>query len=310
LVIKLLAAEIIAAHDLASGKDFAQNLAAIESNTDLIQKISELIEKSTFFESNGIKGFVEEAIFSWYLDSHDKYFDSIINCIRNLLIKLSFYRTDKLDHTRDVLKDFYQNLVPDTLRKSLGEFYTPDWLVVFSLDKLGKIDYFSNRFLDPTCGSGSFLLDVIRRKKADAKKNNIDNKITLQNIISTVWGFDLNPLAVQLARTNFLMAISDLLHENHGIQIEIPILLADAVYSPAQMPCALDEIVEYKIGSRTADLKILLPSGLALNRILLDKIFNLMEEYVSNDLEYKECENNFINNDILSKEDILKWRQE
>ncbi|MEJ1731259.1 hypothetical protein SMA90_33550, partial [Escherichia coli] len=85
----------------------------------------------------GIKGFVEEAIFSWYLDASavSKYRPVIAKAIRDVLVKLALYRTDNLTNTRsnDVLKSFYQVLVPETLRKCLGEFYTPDWLVSISL---------------------------------------------------------------------------------------------------------------------------------------------------------------------------------
>ena len=64
--------------------------------------------------------------------------------------------------TNDVLKRFYQNIVPQVLRKSLGEFYTPDWLVDVTLDKVeGQFDEL--KFLDPTCGSASFLLAIIKK---------------------------------------------------------------------------------------------------------------------------------------------------
>jgi type I restriction-modification system DNA methylase subunit len=310
LLIKFLAAEIISAYNLTSGKIFSQNLAIISDNTDLANQILVLIERSNFFEANGINSFVEEAIFSWYLDSDQNFLDNIIDGIRDMLIKMSFYRTDKMDHTRDVLKDFYQDLVPDALRKSLGEFYTPDWLVSFSLNKLSNIDYLDNRFLDPTCGSGSFLLEVIRRKKEIGKRNSLDSKKLLENIISTVWGFDLNPLAVQLARTNFLIAISDLLYENYGTQIEMPVLLADAIYSPAQIPGTLDKTVEYRIGSQEADLKIILPSELAFNRPLLNKIFRLMEENVNFDNDYEKCSLSLVEHELLSKNEIIKWENE
>lgn len=50
---------------------------------------------------------------------------------------------EDLSHARtnDVLKQFYQNIVPQVLRKSLGEFYTPDWLVEVSLDKVVTVVY-------------------------------------------------------------------------------------------------------------------------------------------------------------------------
>ena len=35
-------------------------------------------------------------------------------------------------------------------------------------------------------------------------------------LTTTVWGFDLNPLAVQSSRVNFLIAIADLLQQCKG----------------------------------------------------------------------------------------------
>src|SRR5690606_17741514 len=138
--------------------------------------------------------------------------------------------------TSDVLRDFYQDLVPETLRKSLGEFYTPQWLVESAVDKALISDWIKTRVLDPTCGSGSFLIDIIRRKRLAAEAAGLSPSKTVAMLADTVWGFDLNPLAVQSARTNFLMAVADLLKATPGQQIEIPVLLADAIYSPAPPP--------------------------------------------------------------------------
>ena len=251
LLTKLLAAEIVAAHDLASASAFAGDLSAVKDDTELLARIRDDIERGSFFEATGLRGFVEETVFSWYLDATTKkeHRSSISSAIRDILAGLSLYRTDKLDHTHDVLRDFYQDLVPEVLRKSLGEFYTPEWLVQFTVDKAGIRDWIKTRAIDPTCGTGSFLVEVIRRKrKAAARK--LSEADTLQMIVDTVWGFDLNPLAVQAARTNFLIAIADLLRANPGQDIEIPILLADAVYSPARLPESNEHLVEYHIGSQ------------------------------------------------------------
>ena len=65
---------------------------------------------------------------------------------------------------------------------------------------------------------------------------------------------DLNPLAVQASRVNFLIAIADLVAAAK-IEVELPILLADAVYSPAHTPRGSDDLVKYNIGSAYADLR-------------------------------------------------------
>jgi hypothetical protein len=304
LLIKLLAAEIVAAHGLASGTAFAQELAALTDDETLITRINADIEHGGFFDAVGIKGFVEEAIFSWYLDVNaGKGKSAIIEALRNILAQLSLYRTDRLEHSRDVLRDFYQDLVPEALRKSLGEFYTPDWLVDYTVDCAKVTDWLSFRVLDPTCGSGSFLWEVLQRKRAAAKAKGLDPAATLEMLAHTVWGFDLNPLAVQSSRTNFLIAIADLLRAVPGTSFEVPVLLADAVYSPARNPNQDENIVEYSIGSEIANLKIMLPADLAFDRLLLDRVFQVMGEQVEGDVEYDGCR------DILKQRGILKANQ-
>lgn len=288
LIIKLLAAEVVSAHGLTSYKGFAERTATLDDD-GLIETTAKDIELGGLFARAGIKGFVEEAIFSWYLDACNvaKHRPTIAAAIREVLVKLALYRTDSLTSARsnDVLKGFYQNLVPEMLRKSLGEFYTPDWLVSVSMDKAEPCDWLKQRVLDPTCGSASFLLEAIRRKRSAAVSKNWTGQRIVQHLTQSVWGFDLNPLAVQTSRVNFLIAIADLLKAEPGQQIELPILLADAIYSPAKNPKAKDEVVEYRIGSSVADLAITLPAELAFARHRLDEVFESMGNSVEGNLE-------------------------
>ena len=222
-------------------------------------------------------------------------------------MELSLYRTDKLDHSRDILRDFYQDLVPELLRKTLGEFYTPDWLVEFTVDRARVSDWTETRSLDPTCGSGSFLVEMIRRKRKAAADLKMSPERTIRMITESVWGFDLNPLAVQASRTNFLMAIADLLKDAPGQQIEIPVLLADAVYSPARLPDSQESLIEYQIGSHIANLKLLLPSELAFDRLALDQVFAIMGEFVEEDADYEDCEAALEKREVLDRQQLRKW---
>mgnify|MGYP000327270690 CR=1 FL=1 len=48
-----------------------------------------------------------------------------------------------------------------------GEVFTPPWLVEAMLDLVkGETDRIDSRFLEPACGSGNFLVAVLRRKLA------------------------------------------------------------------------------------------------------------------------------------------------
>ena len=58
LLIKLLAAEILAAHGLASGRFFAADLVAIEDDSEFLRRLRVDIEGGEFFEVTGIHGYI------------------------------------------------------------------------------------------------------------------------------------------------------------------------------------------------------------------------------------------------------------
>lgn len=309
-MMKLLAAEIVAEYRLTAHPDFCEHLLGYDDD-QLLERLNTEVERSAYFEAARIKGFIEEAIFSWYADaslsSHGRAL--ICNCIRALLTQLSLYRMDDLSAARskDVLKSFYQALVPEAMRKALGEFYTPDWLVDVACDRADVKDWLAIRALDPTCGSGSFLLEVVRRKRKVAISKNLDAKATLENILSNVWGFDLNPLAVQSSRVNFLIAIADLIAEAK-IEVELPVLLADAVYSPAHCPQDDEDFVEYRIGSSQSDLKVVLPAELAFDRARLDGVFELMGESVEEESAFPAVEKLLLAKGLITPREAKSWR--
>jgi N-6 DNA Methylase len=318
LLMKLIAAEIAAAHGMASSASLIHELLALGSDETLLNALRSDVENGEFLNAVGLHGFVEEAVFSWYLDAATKKSIRTSMClaIRNLLAQLSVYRFDTIKKTgrsRDVLRDFYQDLVPEELRKSLGEFYTPDWLVEHTVAKLDytRDKWLSARLLDPTCGSGSFLLEAIDQKRKAASAAGWTAERIVDMLTTTVWGFDLNPLAVQTSRVNFLIAIADLLQQCKGKDVEIPVLLADAVYSPAPHPHHSQKLIEYSLGSQHANnLQIILPAELARDRKMLDKVFQLMSEEVEKNTEYTTVAKELVKARILSKTQADEWHDQ
>lgn len=310
LLIKLLAAEIVSAHDLTTTKLPAQTMAAMLDDAALLNTLDQDIERAGIFSQAGIQGFVEEPIFSWYLDVARKpaHARALLPALRGILASLSLYRTDCMTHARDVLRDLYQGLVPGKLRQSLGEFYTPDWLVDFTVRKAQQGAWLGKRVLDPTCGSGAFLLAVLRLMREEATQAGWDAGRIVKQLCASVWGFDLNPLAVQTARVNFVMEIAELLKACPGQTVEIPILLADAIYSPAPNPKAGTDVVKYQIGSQIAGLDITLPSALAFNRVRLDQVFAEMGDNVVAGLEYPQAESKLVLAGLLNSDEAEAWR--
>jgi hypothetical protein len=72
------------------------------------------------------------------------------------------------------------------------------------------------------------------RRWYDLNRENcsFDEGDLLRKILANVIGFDLNPLAVMAARTNYLVAIKDLVR--HVDHVEIPVYLCDSIMTPAE----------------------------------------------------------------------------
>jgi hypothetical protein len=81
------------------------------------------------------------------------------------------------------------------------------------------------------------VLAIQRAIKHGREKEKMSDLEIVKRIIANIWGFDLNPLAVIAARTNYLFALGDLVNEilQRGGSIEIPIYLCDSVLWPQQV---------------------------------------------------------------------------
>ena len=87
--------------------------------------------------------------------------------------------------------------------RKYGEVYTPDWLVKDMCDMLseegGAWSRLDETFLEPACGTGNFLVEILERKFRLCK----DYKDGLK-ALSTIWGIDILPDNVQESRTRML----------------------------------------------------------------------------------------------------------
>lgn len=203
---------------LASGVPVAERLRAVESGE--------------LFEHAGILNMLSGDFFSWYLDDSDwPRYQPHLSAMLGRLGGVDFAVSKKhADTTRDLFKGIYERFIPREVRHALGEFYTPDWLAEHGMDLLEwqPIDSLT----DPTCGSGTFLLEAIRRRR---KAN---SAATAQSLLAGIHGIDLNPLAVLAAKGSLAVFLSPHLDPAHPIRL--PVYLADAVY-----PAAVDLFSNY-----------------------------------------------------------------
>ena len=295
ILIKLLAAEIVSSFS-PLGTSPLKKLISAPTSAKLLSEL-ETLEQGGIWSQLGIRNFLEGDLFSWYLDAWD---DPLDEAVRSMVTILDQYDPATLSvepaESRDLLKKLYQHLFPKSVRHDLGEYYTPDWLADLVLDELGYDGDPDKRLLDPACGSGTFLVMAINRVKVwfDEHRHECGfcEDELLRKILSNIIGFDLNPLAVMAARTNYLLAIRDLLR--HGGNMELPIYLCDSIMTPSEygdlFAGGLGKVNKLK----TSAGEFLIPTEVAGKREVIGKYADTLEtcirdEYDADDF-VKQCQ--------------------
>ena len=279
LFIKLLAAEIVSSFS-PMGVSILKKCIAAATPAKLKEELGRL-EKGGIWVDLGITNFLEGDLFSWYLPAWN---DALASVVRAMVTALDGYDPSTLSvdpaESRDLLKKLYHHLFPRSVRHDLGEYYTPDWLAEQTLDELGYDGNPDTRLLDPSCGSGTFLVMAIGRARAWFAEHQhecgYDESALVGKILRNVIGFDLNPLAVMAARTNFLIAIRGLLKTAGAV--ELPVYLCDAVLTPSKYGdlftgSELDKV--RKLRTSVGDFNI--PAEVTDDRALIGKYAEVLE---------------------------------
>jgi hypothetical protein len=97
-----------------------------------------------------------------------------------------------------------------------GEVFTPEWMVEAMLDLVkDETERIDSLFLEPACGSGNFLVQVLKRKLAAVEtkygKSNFERRqFALLGLMCT-YGIELLPDNVAECRANLLQIFSEYL---------------------------------------------------------------------------------------------------
>lgn len=203
-------------------------------------EIIELFEGRETENSSIISNFFEIHYYEWftYLADGDQQ-RVVTNIIKDIfyLIKQFDLATYKLrpEEVQDVLQEIYMTLIPEQIRHLLGEYFSPDWIVEHSLDRIGYYGDINKKIIDPTCGSGAFIIQVLKRV-LNTKEN--DNSLTYEEakkITNNIVGFDLNPISAVSAKANYILTLLSSLEkplQEKDTPLSIPIYISDSVLSP------------------------------------------------------------------------------
>ena len=118
------------------------------------------------------------------------------------------------DDTR-FLGDLYQDL-SEAVRKRYALLQTPEFVEEFILDQtldpaIAEFGLKDVTLIDPTCGSGHFLLGALRRLLGSWQKEAPTEHVAdlARRALDQVYGVDINPYAVAIARFRLVLALLD-----------------------------------------------------------------------------------------------------
>ena len=239
------------------------------------------INQSHFFQ---IKNVQEEfhKVFSTDISFLNPYFLSLFEFMEqnrvSFLAKLKHYGL-KYVLGRDVKSEYlfdylFQMALKPLLRHTSGEFFTPPFLVKMMIKETYE---FGDKVLDPSCGTGNFLIEIVKSILSAKKSEKVERKA-----LNDIYGFDINPMSIFLAIINII-----LLTGNKTDNLNTRFLILDSLF---------DEI---NLNDNKFDLIIGNPPWYTFRDISSVKYQNKVK-YLAEDLQIKPSPKNVLNIEISS----------
>lgn len=272
IVLKLIAYRVVA--ELQFGEPLKNYKSMIAADArDLLSFCAEL-EDGEIFRKLGILNLLEGDFFSWYADK-GQWNEELAGALQNILEILGRYesvsRIFSEKYAVDLFRQLYEATVPQVIRASFGEFYTPFWLAQHVLETSEPQPRW--RALDPCCGSGTFVIAAISLLRKQLK--HLPTNERLLQIVGRVVAFDLNPLAVLTTRIHYFIHISDLLSREVS-NLVIPVFLGDSSYLPSEVDIDGVRCLTYELRTLKDPIFAEFPKSLVVDT---PKFVQLMYQY-------------------------------
>jgi type I restriction-modification system DNA methylase subunit len=253
---------------------FSKMLAyTVLSNDDFIddEEMKGIIDGSIFFKFN-IRNFVDNDFFHWI--KSERNFPKLKKVFRLIAQEISTFDFHNVDE--DILKGVYQELIDLDTRHALGEYYTPDWLCERIVNEFQFKE--TDKILDPACGSGSFLLAVIHKFKK------IHPELPVAELNNRIYGIDIHPLSVQIAKTTILLALGkEIAHSKKPVHLNI--ILANTLLAPDGVKDLFGETFRMLIDKET----LILNSQVLEDVALFDEALETCDELADQTMNKKKA---------------------
>lgn len=206
--------------------------ANVLSRKALVSDDAELrsILDGSFFKVRGLPNLVEYDYFGWLNTS--PYVSNLVAVARAIQDDLRAYDFES-SPAEDLFGSLMAQLAARSQRLLLGQEWTPAWLAAKLVERaLSELPAGQQpRFIDMCCGSGAMVVETV--KGAQTRLLAIGAKpgdpAALAELTSAITAFDIDPLAVMLAKVGWVLASKDWLVP--GYEAQIPVYHADSLFA-------------------------------------------------------------------------------
>lgn len=267
IIVKLIACKVIDKLEYGTSTKTYSDLTKITASN--LQTFLEKLEDGYVYRSSNIINLLEGDFFSWY-STKEQWDAELWQLIIEIIKCIDEYSTFSFEISYepvDIFKDLYMSIMPKSVRHSMGEYFTPEWLADYVITEGLKLQKNSNwKAIDPCCGSGTFIISLIKHivgnvnlySLSDEKKYEIKNKI-----LSSVYGIDINPLSVLSARVGYYLALRPF---GDISNVEIPIYLGDSAIIPTKENIDSIECYKYSVTNSKKSFDVVLPTRFVQKR--------------------------------------------
>lgn len=206
--------------------------ANVLSSKGLISDDAELrsILNGAFFKSRGLPNLVEYDYFGWL--NAAPHVGALVEIAQEIQDDLRAYDFEA-SPAEDLFGVLMSQLAARSQRLLLGQEWTPSWLAAKLVDRVmsslpaGQ----SPRFVDMCCGSGAMVVETVKRTQARllASGRKPGDPSALTELAGAITAFDIDPLAVMLAKVGWVLASKEWLISSQEAQI--PVYHADSLFA-------------------------------------------------------------------------------
>ena len=187
---------------------------------------ADLLHGRQFRNATGLQGVVESDFFAWPAEVGG------LRLLATMARRVARFDWHNPDTPSDIAAILYETVIPPDERRTLGEYYTPQWLARAMTREL-VTDPLSQSVLDPACGSGTFIAEAIANFIEAANNAGMHPSEVFGRLRDSVIGIDIHPVAVHLARAAYVLAARDAIPAASDAagyaSITVPIYMGDAL---------------------------------------------------------------------------------